>query len=40
VLVGMQVPPADQDKFQAFLDKLGYPCWNVSDSTVYQLFLG
>ncbi len=25
VLVGMQVPPRDQKKFQAFLDKAEYP---------------
>jgi threonine dehydratase len=40
VLVGMQVPPADMDEFQSFLDKLGYRFWNESESAVYQLFLG
>jgi threonine dehydratase len=40
VLVGMQVPPADMDEFHAFLKKLGYRCWNESESTVYKLFLG
>jgi hypothetical protein len=25
VLAGIQVPPADQDHFESFLEKLGYP---------------
>jgi threonine dehydratase len=40
VLVGMQVPPADMDEFQAFLKKLGYRYWDESESAVYRLFLG
>lgn len=40
VLVGMQVPPGEMDEFQAFLDKLGYGCWNETDNPVYKLFLG
>ncbi|MDR3157601.1 MAG: threonine ammonia-lyase, biosynthetic [Zoogloeaceae bacterium] len=40
VLVGMQVPPTDMDEFRAFLQKLGYRCWNESENPVYRLFLG
>jgi len=39
VLVGMQVPPEDQDKFKVFLQKLGYQHWNESDNPAYKLFL-
>lgn len=40
VLVGMQVPPNEMGDFQAFLDKLGYRCWNETENPVYKLFLG
>ena len=40
VLVGMQVPPAEEAEFQAFLDSLGYLYWNESDNPAYRLFLG
>ena len=40
VLVGIQVPKEGMEKFQAFLDKLGYPCWEETDCKAYQLFLG
>jgi threonine dehydratase len=40
VLVGMQVPPADQQAFQTFLDKLGYTYREESRNPAYQLFLG
>ncbi|MCZ6876479.1 MAG: threonine ammonia-lyase, biosynthetic [bacterium] len=40
VLVGMQVPPADQQAFQTFLDKLGYTYCEESRNPAYQLFLG
>jgi threonine dehydratase len=40
VLVGMQVPPADMEEFRAFLQKLGYRCWNESENPAYRLFLG
>ena len=40
VLVGMQVPPRDQKKFQAFLDKVGYPYCDESRNPAYRLFLG
>ena len=40
VLVGMQVPPSQQEEFRSFLDKLGYPHWNESSNPAYALFLG
>jgi threonine dehydratase len=40
VLVGMQVPPADQDAFEAFLSDLGYRYWDETDHPAYRLFLG
>jgi threonine dehydratase len=40
VLVGMQVPPAEMEAFQAFLRNLGYPFRDESESAAYQLFLG
>lgn len=39
VLVGLQVPPADQRVFEAFLEELGYPHWNETDNPAYKLFL-
>ncbi|QKT04195.1 threonine ammonia-lyase, biosynthetic [Ectothiorhodospiraceae bacterium 2226] len=39
VLVGIQVPPAEQPAFQDFLDELGYPYWDETDNPAYQLFL-
>jgi threonine dehydratase len=40
VLVGIQVPPEDQEEFESFLSQLGYPYWNETDNPAYQLFLG
>lgn len=40
VLVGMQVPPEDQQAFADFLQNLGYPYWNESHNPAYELFLG
>ena len=40
VLVGMQVPPAEQEEFRSFLDNLGYPHWDESGNPAYALFLG
>jgi len=40
ILVGMQVPPEDQVKFQDFLDKLGYEYAEESKNPAYKLFLG
>ncbi len=39
VLCGIQVPAEDNDKFAAFIEQLGYPCWEESDNPVYPLFL-
>ncbi|KAI9145057.1 tryptophan synthase beta subunit-like PLP-dependent enzyme [Paraphysoderma sedebokerense] len=39
VLVGIQVPPEQTDKFQQFLDKLGYPYVDETDNPVYLQFL-
>ncbi len=39
VLVGIQVPPDDQESFQAFLDGLGYRYWNEARNPAYKLFL-
>jgi threonine dehydratase len=40
VLVGMQVPPEDEDEFKIFLSNLGYPYWNETQNPAYKLFLG
>jgi threonine dehydratase len=39
VLAGIQVPPTDQDAFQAFLDGLGYQYVDEGDNPAYGLFL-
>ena len=39
VLVGMQVPPADKDAFEDFLQRLGYDYTPESDNPAYRLFL-
>jgi threonine dehydratase len=39
VLVGMQVPEADGQRFKDFLAELGYPWWDESDNPAYPLFL-
>ncbi len=40
VLVGMQVPPDEQNEFTNFLENLGYPYWDESHNPAYALFLG
>ena len=40
ILVGLQVPKADEADFQNFLSQLGYPHWDESNHPAYQLFLG
>jgi threonine dehydratase len=40
VLVGMQVPPADRDAFQDFLDRLGYEYVEETQNPAYRMFLG
>lgn len=39
ILVGVQVPRADDAAFAAFLDGLAYPCEDETDNPVYRLFL-
>ncbi|KAA1070065.1 hypothetical protein PGTUg99_008762 [Puccinia graminis f. sp. tritici] len=39
VLAGIQVPPADQTKFESFLEKLGYPFTDETENEVYKEFL-
>jgi threonine dehydratase len=39
ILVGLQVPPADQGRFLEFLTTLGYRHWDESQHPAYQLFL-
>ncbi|WP_297496935.1 threonine ammonia-lyase, biosynthetic [Ferrovum sp.] len=40
VLVGLQVPPSDQEDFRNFLNILGYPWVDETRNSAYQLFLG
>jgi threonine dehydratase len=39
ILVGLQVPEADNKAFDAFLKTLGYPCVEETNNPVYRLFL-
>ena len=39
ILVGLQVPAADNPAFQQFLETLGYPHVEETDNPVYRLFL-
>ncbi|ODV93618.1 hypothetical protein PACTADRAFT_46219 [Pachysolen tannophilus NRRL Y-2460] len=39
VLAGISVPPEDNEKFQEFLDNLGYKYNEETDNVVYQKFL-
>jgi threonine dehydratase len=39
ILVGLQVPAADNKAFDAFLKTLGYPCVEETDNPIYKLFL-
>tara|TARA_Y100001960_G_scaffold307360_1_gene363587 strand:- start:2800 stop:4347 length:1548 start_codon:yes stop_codon:yes gene_type:complete len=39
VLVGLQVPEGKNEKLDTFLQELGYPWWDETDNTTYQLFL-
>jgi threonine dehydratase len=39
VLVGMQVPESDAERFRKFLEELGYAWWDESDNPAYPLFL-
>ncbi|KAM5431399.1 threonine deaminase [Microsporum canis] len=39
VLAGIQCPPSERQSLSAFLDDLGYPVTECTDSPVYQMFL-
>ena len=39
VLAGIQVPPSDEERFQEFLETLGYPYTDESENPAYKLFL-
>jgi threonine dehydratase len=39
VLAGIQVPRADRERFNAFLDELGYVFWDETDNPAYRCFL-
>ena len=39
ILVGLQVPPADEAAFKGFLSTLGYPHWDETRHPAYRLFL-
>ena len=39
VLVGIQVPSADNEELQLFLQNLGYSWWEETDNTAYSMFL-
>lgn len=39
ILCGIQVPAADEAKFQDFLAQIGYPYWDESGNPAYELFL-
>jgi threonine dehydratase len=40
VLVGIQVPPDEDEAFGIFLNQIGYPSWNETNNPAYKLFLG
>jgi len=39
VLVGLQVPKADDEKLELFLQDLGYPNWEETENPAYSMFL-
>lgn len=39
VLIGLEIPPADDHKFSRFLNKLGYRYLKETDNEVYRLFM-
>ncbi len=39
VLVGIQVPPSDRERFATFLDELGYAHAEETDNPVVRIFL-
>jgi threonine dehydratase len=39
VLAGIQVSPAEQSAFAAYLETLGYAHWNETENPAYAMFL-
>ncbi|WP_156992409.1 hypothetical protein, partial [Paraburkholderia oxyphila] len=39
ILVGIQVPAAEDAEFRRFLATLGYPHWEETQNPAYRLFL-
>lgn len=39
VLAGIQAPPEDSEKFDAFLKELGYPYVEETDNAVYKRYM-
>jgi len=39
VLAGIEVPPAERDAFETYLEELGYTYVNESENPIYNLFL-
>jgi len=39
IVVGVLVPEEELSGWQAFLEDLGYPCWEETDNPAYALFL-
>jgi threonine dehydratase len=40
VLAGIEVPGQDRERFEAYLQELGYPYWEETDNPAYRVFLG
>jgi threonine dehydratase len=40
VLAGIQVSVHERERFQEYLEALGYPYWEETDNPAYRLFLG
>lgn len=40
IAIAVQVPPAEMDDWQTFLDQLGYRYWDENQNPAYKLFLG
>ena len=39
VLAGIQVPQSDRERFNAFLEELGYAFWEETENPAYRCFL-
>jgi threonine dehydratase len=40
VLAGIEVPGQDRERFEAYLEQLGYPYWEETANPAYRVFLG